>query len=226
MWGRPLPSLSGQARALPLFSSPISRARAHLMKILHLNQHGKDWHQWRQGGIGGSDASAITGDSPFVSPELLARSKREGNTKVIKENARMKRGKKLEPLARIKYQDITGIRVRPVCVVHSEHEWLMASLDGLSEDHQIILEIKCPSPHTHETALLGEVPHYYIPQVQHQLMVTGCPQLHYFSYTDSSKFRPEEKWALVKVLPDKDYQDWLFRKERAWWQEHQAKGPA
>ena len=191
------------------------------MKILHISQRGPDWLRWRQAGIGGSDASVLTGDSPYMSEALLLKSKKEGNKNVVKENPAMKRGKHLEPKARVKYQELTGIRVRPVCVVHEEHDWLRASLDGLSFDGKTVLEIKCPSDFHHETALSNSVPSHYIPQVQHLLLVTGCPQLHYFSYTDRLKrFRPEECFALVKVLPDLDYQKYLFEKEKAWWEKH------
>lgn len=193
------------------------------MKILNLSQSGPDWLKWRQAGIGGSDAPVLAGDSPFVTPEQLrlSKSERGGNQKHIKENWRMKRGKRLEPLARVKYMEMTGLRVRPVCVVHEEYPWLRASLDGLPYDPPLIpLEIKCPSDFNHETALSGEVPAHYIAQVQHLLLVTQGPALHYFSYTDSNRFKPEERFSLVKVLPDREYQDWLFQKEREWWEQH------
>lgn len=191
------------------------------MKILNLNQYGPDWLKWRQAGIGGSDAPTITGDSPFISGEQLLRSKREGNAKVIKENYRMKRGKKLEPLARIKYMELTGVRVRPVCVTHDKYPWLRASLDGLSYDPPYtVLEIKCPSNFNHETALSGDIPAHYIPQCQHMLLVTEAPVLHYFSYTDSPRFKPEEQFALVRVNPDREYMDWLLSKEKAWWEKY------
>lgn len=196
------------------------------MKILNLSQNGPDWLQWRAGGIGGSDAPVISGDSPYVTPEQLLASKSEvgGNKKVIKENARMKRGKRLEPVARIKYMEVTGIRVRPVCIVHEEHDWLRASLDGLSfpPGPLTALEIKCPSDFTHETALSGEVPSHYKPQVQHILLACRgqVDYLHYFSYTDSRRFKPEERFALVKVQPDPEYMDWLFERERKWWLDH------
>lgn len=196
------------------------------MKILNLSQSGSDWLQWRQGGLGGSDAGIVTGSCPFVTEEQLKLSKSEvgGNRKVIKENSRMKRGKRLEPLARVKYMELTGIRVRPVCVVHKEHEWLRASLDGLSYPPGpfTVLEIKCPSNFTHETALSGSVPSHYIAQCQHELLVTGAPVLHYFSYTDSENFRPEERYALVKVAPDLEYMEWLFQTEKSWWEKNIA----
>lgn len=130
----------------------------------------------------------------------------------------MARGKRLEPEARVKYMQMTGIRTRPVCVVHDKHSWLRASLDGLSEDGQIVLEIKCPtSPGGHYVALGGKVPSYYRAQLQHQLAVTGCPMLHFFSYTDSVTFDPCDRCALVKVLPDLEYIERLIAREKRFW---------
>lgn len=194
------------------------------MKVIHLDQAGPDWHKWRAQGIGGSDAPAILNESPFTSSDELAEVK--AGKRVIRENDRMRRGKRLEPEARVRYMELTGIRVRPVCVVHDEHSWLRASLDGLSEDRTVVLEIKCPSNKTHEVALLGRVPHYYVAQCQHQLLVTGCPTLHYWSYTDSSYFPTEERIALVKVLPDPEFMERLFRREKAFWERLQQEGSA
>lgn len=173
-------------------------------------------------GIGGSDAPAILNESPFTSSDELMDIKT--GKKTVVENYRMRRGKKLEPEARVKYMEITGIRSHPCCVVHDEYPWLRASLDGLSEDKQIVLEIKCPSNRTHEKALQGHVPHYYYAQTQHQLLVTGCQILHYWSYTDSGEFPEEERVALVKVSPDPEFMDRLFRREKAFWEQLQNPG--
>ena len=190
------------------------------MRIVNLDQHGPHWLKWRALGIGGSDVPAILNESPFTCADELYEVKM--GRRVVKENHRMRRGKRLEPEARVKYIEVTGIQTRPVCVVHSEHEWLRASLDGLSMDNKIVLEIKCPSDHTHETALRGVVPGYYYSQCQHQLLVTGCQTLHYWSYTDSKKFPEEERIALVKVVPNPEHQERIFKQSKAFWERLQA----
>jgi len=181
------------------------------MKKVELEQSGPEWHQWRSGGIGGSDAGVLMGTNPWMNEDQLTESK-EGRL-VVAENERMARGKRLEPIAREKYTEVTGIHVRPVCVVHDKVPWLRASLDGLSEDNQIVLEIKCPSNYAHKKALWGRIPDYYTAQVQHQLLVTGCPLLHYWSYTDDEYFPKDSRHALVVVHPDFEYQEKLFYRE-------------
>lgn len=61
-------------------------------------------------------------------------------------------------------------------------DWMMASLDGIDIDGQAILEIKCPGPSDHELAKAGKIPEKYIPQLQHQLAVTGLKLAYYFSF--------------------------------------------
>ena len=181
------------------------------MKRVELDQSGADWHRWRSEGIGGSDAGVLMGTNPWTTEDQLAAVK--DGVLAVEENERMARGKRLEPLARERYTEFTGIHVRPVCVVHDKVPWLRASLDGLSEDGRIVLEIKCPSDYAHKKALRGRIPDYYYPQVQHQLLVTGCPELHYFSFTDNEDFSPDKRHALVKIFPDEEYQEKLFYKE-------------
>jgi hypothetical protein len=48
-------------------------------------------------------------------------------------------GTKLEPEARKLYNAETGKDVRPVCVQSSKYEWLRASLDGLSTNHDAVV---------------------------------------------------------------------------------------
>lgn len=187
------------------------------MQVVDLSQSGPDWHKWRSEGLGGSDAPALMGENTFQCADELLSAKL--GKRQVRETAAMRRGKKLEPIARERYMLMTGIRCRPVCVIHDTFKWFRASLDGLSEDNQIVLEIKCPSsPKGHYMALDGKVPSYYRAQVQHQLGVTGCPALHFFSYTDSPEFAPHEQCALVKVLPDPEYIDRLIQRERLYWE--------
>lgn len=190
------------------------------MRIVQLDQSGPDWHRWRAGGLGGSEAASIMRECPYQTAEEV-RDTKLGRRKIF-ENSAMARGKRLEPLARELYQRLTGIRVRPVCVEHDKYPWMKASLDGLSEDGNIILEIKCPvRPGGHYTALAGQVPAHYRAQVQHQLAVTGCPVLHFFSFTDKKEFEPYEQFALVRVLPDKEYIERLIEREKEFWEQLQ-----
>ena len=206
------------------------------MKILNMEQNSLEWLRWRTRGLGASDATIIMGLSPWFSREQLLKRKekeaRQGNhvngrpvkeTKKEADNWAMARGHRLEPIARNLYCATTGIHSKPVCIIHDKYEWMRASLDGFSDDRTIILEVKCVNQLDHRMALDGEVPLKYRPQTQHQLFVAdNRPVLHYWSYTDNKKFKPEDRVALVEVVPDLDYQKRMLDAEKLFWIELQT----
>jgi putative phage-type endonuclease len=188
------------------------------MKILDISQEGPGWAAWRKEGLGGSDAGHVMGGFPWTSRAALWAQKRGGE--VVEENEAMARGKRLEPEARLLYQQLTGLRCRPVCVQHDAYPYLRASLDGLSEDGRVVLEIKCPTKEgKHRDALGGKYPDYYKAQLQHNLLVTGAPLLHFVSYHPD--FVSEDRLALIPVEPDGAYQEELLERERNEWEKLQ-----
>ena len=191
------------------------------MKRVDLDQAGPSWHKWRKGGLGGSDACAVMGDVGWTSPDELMENKL--GMREFAESARMARGKELEPEARRLYCERHGVQMEPVCVEHDQHPCLRASLDGLSPDGSLVLEIKCPSYAGHKKALWGIYPDYYRAQLQHQLMVTGAARLHYASYRpDPAEFQADEYLAVLEVLPDPEYQARLMEAELAFWERKKA----
>lgn len=168
-----------------------------------------EWLRWRRYGIGGSDAPIIMGVSPWTTPLELWLTKM-GLVPEVEQNDAMRRGAAMEPIARAVYEAQTGQVVQPAYLIHPEHEWLRASLDGLSFDGDVATEIKCPGKSVHEEAKEGRVPDRYWPQIQHYLMVSGAEVLHYWSFDGVDG-------VLVPVEPDRHYHDDLFDKERAFW---------
>ena len=65
----------------------------------------------------------------------------------------MRRGQRLEPEARALYIRTTRVRVEPVCLEHGAHPWMRGSLDGISADGSVVLEVKCPGATDHAVAL-------------------------------------------------------------------------
>ena len=110
-------------------------------KYVTLDQSGAEWLQWRQGGVGGSDAAVLMGSNPWCKPSELM-GKKIGTIPEQYENERMARGKRLEPIVREMYEDLTGLKVEPACVEHESYPWFMASLDGITKDGKLIVEIK------------------------------------------------------------------------------------
>ena len=139
-----------------------------------------EWHEMRKNRIGASDAATIMGVSPWSSPYMLWEEKL-GLRPPKEMNFAMSEGKRKEESARKRFSEIIGKNIQPDVIIHPTYNYLLASLDGISEDRQIICEIKHPGRKDHEEALEGRVPEKYYPQVQMQMEVSGLPLNHYFS---------------------------------------------
>ena len=92
------------------------------------------WLQERKKGIGGSDAAAALGESPWVSPYALWAEK-SGLIETGKEaTERMEWGNLLEPVICQRFQTVHGRRVErdpPNTIrIHREIPWMRCSLDG------------------------------------------------------------------------------------------------
>jgi putative phage-type endonuclease len=194
------------------------------MRLVVQDQQSDEWRLWRSKGLGGSDAAIILGISKYSTPEqLMADKLQHWNWSVRKTESKktgaQARGIRLEPVARDAYIDFTGIVIHPACVIHQELDWMRASLDGLSEDQETPVEIKCINVDFHQDAVAGSVPSVYWPQVQHQLAVAGTKHLHYWSYSENKVFTKGEQRALVTVKPHWPYINRLIAKERTFWEE-------
>jgi putative phage-type endonuclease len=181
-----------------------------MAKIEQLKQNTPEWHRWRLEGIGASDAPVVMGEAPFRTRRFLWSVK----TGLAKESAvgpAARRGRALEHTARSAYERYTGIQIKPLCLVHDGLKWMRASLDGLSFDGTIALEVKCPWGNRDRAALReGRIPHHYYAQVQHQLEVLGVEELHYWSFDGRAG-------TLVKVRHDREYVAKLLEAETAFW---------
>ena len=110
--------------------------------VVPLEQGTSAWLDWRDQGIGASDAPAIMGENPWKSAARLMREKL-GEVKKFSGNAAMRRGNELEPLARRRYERLSGVSVDPACLQSTRHTWQRASVDGLAVDGSVVVEIKC-----------------------------------------------------------------------------------
>lgn len=173
-----------------------------------MQQGTQTWLDVRKSHIGSSDAPVIMGVSKWKNPHQLWQEKL-GLVKEPEENFAMSRGKALEEVARTKYQELHFIEVQPEVIFHLEHDWMMASLDGISEDKSIAVEIKCPiGNEDHTLASQGKIPDHYYPQLQHQLAVIGIKMIHYFSYKSDDDFH------CVEVHRDDEYIAKMIQEEK------------
>lgn len=158
-----------------------------------VEQNTPQWHELRRTKIGASDAPIIMGVSPWKTAFQLWEEKVFG--KEQETSPAMERGIALEGSARERFQDKFGILMMPKVVIHPERLWQMASLDGISFEGTMILEIKHANREVFEMAIQGKLPDYYMYQVQHALDVTGAAKCYYMvCHSDRDVY--------VEVFPD------------------------
>lgn len=151
------------------------------MKLIDLKQNTPEWKEFRRLRIGASDANKIMGyfnSTPYKWWEAKVMERE------IPDNERMKRGRDLEPLAlkefNREHQYNNEPAWTPAVAVHDDYDWFMASFDGWNG--KISVEIKCPLGEDHQIALNGIIPEHYIPQLQHQMLVSNTNVCYYFSF--------------------------------------------
>jgi putative phage-type endonuclease len=156
-----------------------SRGALRLVETKQLSRD--DWLSVRRNGIGGSDAAAAVGLSPYMSPlELwLNKTGRDGGLSrpsLDDTTEPIYWGTLLEPIVAAAYTKQTGNRVRRVNAVlqHPSIPFMLANIDreivGVSGVQ--ILECKTAGEFGARAWREG-VPEYVQVQVQHQLAVTG-----------------------------------------------------
>ena len=166
-----------------------------------LQQNTAEWLEFRRSKIGSSDAPIIMGKSPWKNPHQLWEEKAGLRTASFESRA-MQRGQQLEPEARKLFELKTGLVVWPDVLIHPSHNFMIASLDGITMDGKTAVEIKCPGAKTHQMALDGEIPEHYRIQMQHQMMVAGLDTMFYFSYdgTNGVTLKVARDQALIDDL--------------------------
>lgn len=159
--------------------------------VIDAPQRSEDWFAARLGRVTGSRAADVL--ATIKSGEAAAR--RDYRMELVTErltgvtaedgytNADMERGMLLEPQAFALYEALTGSMLTSSgFLAHAE---LMAgcSLDGHVGDYEGIVEIKCPRSANHLANLkAGTVPAKYLPQIRHNLWITGAAWCDFVSF--------------------------------------------
>jgi predicted phage-related endonuclease len=124
----------------------------------------------------------------------------------------------MEPIARAAYEAKTGNMMQPAERTHRVLRFMRASLDGITLDGRLILEVKCPGKEAHAEAVAGRVPVHYMSQVQSQLFVADAERAHYWSFDGTNG-------VLIEVLPDVAMQTRIVDACTAFWAHVQADTP-
>lgn len=168
------------------------------------------WHEWRQKGIGASDAAVVMGVSKFKSLNDLRKEKLFGIS-TQKETAAMRRGKEMESEALRFFMGETGYLLdEQKCYEHPKRNWMRCTVDGINEAEKILVEAKVPTGD-----LYNEVPLMYYPQCQHLMEVLDYKKMYFISYN-------EKGGKILEVPFDANYTKNLIAKEQEFWNEIQS----
>ena len=177
-----------------------------------LEQGSSEWHAWRKGVIGASDAPKIMGENPWGSRSSLMDEKL-GLVREFQGNARTREGNNFEGDARKSLSSKFKLKLKPTIVQDSQEPFLAASLDAICSDYENLFEIKAGVKAYEHTKLNRSVPDYYVGQLQHMLMVTELDSLTYAVY------RPEKPLLTLTIYRNESYIKRLRKKEKEFVQE-------
>jgi putative phage-type endonuclease len=170
----------------------------------------------RRTGIGGSDAAAALGLSPWQTPYELWLQK-TGRAPPVEQNEPMLWGHLLEDVVRREYARRTGLETRTIAemIRHPQHPWMFVHLDGevIGRPVRVILEVK-----TARTAQgwgeedTDEIPLNYLIQTHHSMAVTQA------EVCDVAVLIAGQDFRLYQVWRDHEIEAQLVEREAAFWE--------
>ena len=190
-----------------------------------------EWLAYRRKGIGGSDASAVLGISPFRTARDLYFDKLNIVTADDGGNwVAMEMGNLLEDLVARIFAKKTGLRIfqRKVMYQHPRYPWMLADLDYLVEQPDgtlAILEIKTTNYNARDKwEYNGEeiVPAYYEAQGRHYMAVVNLNRVYFCCLYGNS----EDEVIIRCIDRDMAYEQELIALEDYFWHDNVlAKNP-
>ena len=154
------------------------------------NMDRNEWLKIRKTGLGGSDAGAVCGLNPYVSPMAVYRDKVSDETD-IGDNEAMRQGRDLEEYVAQRFTEETGLKVRRSNKMYRsvEYPWMIADVDRMVAGGGAGLECKTVSAYNKDRWADGGIPVNYLLQCYHYMIVTGC-----------------RTWYLAAVILGQDFQ--------------------
>ena len=169
--------------------------------IVKLVQGSPEWHAHRAQYRNASETAIVMGESPWQTPYQLWELRSGRRQPEV--NAAMARGTALEPQARAAYEALTGQVMQPLVLVEGDYS---ASLDGLTFEGELLLEIKCPVRGKDSTlwrqVAQGEIPAHYRWQLEHQFLVSKARRGHLYVFDGADGLLLEvtpcpERWQAI-----------------------------
>lgn len=183
----------------------------------------RQWLEYRKGGLGGSDAAAVLGMSPYATPYTVWLEKtRRIEPDDLSDNEAVYWGMVLEDTVAAEFAkrhpDMT-VKRRKGVMQCKERPWQFATVDRVTTDahgRHGVLEIKTAGAHRGKDWENG-VPDYYLPQVTHYMAVTG------YDYFDVAVLIGGQRYLEFHHERDDEDVAVLNEREQAFWEEYVMK---
>jgi len=179
------------------------------------------FHADRLTGLGGSDAAAALGVSPWKTALELYLEKR-GELAPFEGNEATRWGMLLEPVVRQEYAERTGRIVRvPEGVLRAagNRDFMLAHPDGITDDGRLYEGKTARSPEGWGEPGTDQVPQGYLLQVQHYMLVTAMPVADIAVLIGGSDFR------MYEIPADRELQEMIADGEHDFWMRVQKGEP-
>lgn len=190
------------------------------MRVIDFVQGSDQWLAWRKQGVSATDSPVILGKSPYTTPwNLWAQKTGFIQPPDLSKNPNVRRGNRLEPIARQWMEQHFGDVLLPICAEWGKDPIFRASFDGITATG-IPVELKAPADKTFDDVRQNQQSskayqlYYY--QVQHQILVAEA------EYGWLVFFREGEKPIAFQIFRDQHLIDEMISKGRDFWAMVQA----
>ena len=158
------------------------------MIVHEMLQRSPEWYEIKKGKIGGTLSKGLFVKSDTLLIELISQITEEFDLEDSFVSFEMQRGIDLEPEAVAELSRAVFVEFQSVGFIQSASIPLLGiSPDGISADHTVQCEIKCPQSKKHTSTLMADdIPSDNIHQVLHAFVVNPKLQRLYFA-----SYRPE-----------------------------------
>ncbi len=187
------------------------------IKIADTKKIGKDeWRELRKTGVGGSDAGAVVGLSPYESPYTIYHEKLS-LIEPFAGNDKTRLGNDLEEYVAKRFEEETGKKVRRLNAMlrSTERPYMLADVDRMVVGEDAGLECKTTANFEGYKFDEGEYPAYWACQCYHYMSVTGAKRW-YLCVLDLSS----GKLSIITIERDEGEIKALEEMEKAFWFEN------
>lgn len=188
-----------------------------LVSTLNLNRD--EWLKYRKRGIGGSDAGAVCGANPYVSPLQVFTDKTSEEISDY-DNEAMRQGRDMENYVAERFMEATGKKVRRANAMFQDESYpfMLADVDRLCVRERAGIECKTVNLYSADKWKDGQIPAHYMLQCYHYMAVLNLDSFYIAALIFGKEF------IYHKIERDEEVIQNLREIEKDFWEKHVLTG--